>query len=225
MQQEFLKQKKHDSTSTADTEMPPELIKFLQDVGPLERTVNPEMTSKRVREHEEELNELMQKSQAAQRKQTSMPLVQGITGDDSFTSTKTTSFSTDTPLAEDEDDLGMTDLEIYKLLKRQQTSKDDVEKLVNDIYQEQIRERSDTSTLVDDDERRAHLELTRSTLQHIDIPLIYKDTDDSYVGAWPDQVLDMERQKLRPMDETQVKLVVADLVDTANDERQSSKSK
>jgi hypothetical protein len=59
----------------------------------------------------------------------------------------------------------------------------------------------------------------RQTLKYVEVPVVMKDTDDSYVGAWPERVEMLQFLKLVEMPKTKVKLVLEDLMEAKKEEQ------
>ncbi|CAB9524418.1 expressed unknown protein [Seminavis robusta] len=187
-------------------ELAPDLLKFLQDAGPLEKKVNKELTSPRIlKELEQEKGEESEKLhrfEAAQRRRDDMRLVDNIEG---FSTPRTTNFFTSSTL-EEEKDFGLTDLDLYEMLKQQKDP-------------EQYHTEKVSGAEWSKEEIQQQQQLLKDTLDSIALPVVVKDTDMQYVGLYQKE-LDKEfaHQKVDIVDESRVKLVVADLYDLGKKE-------
>lgn len=225
-QQAFLQQQQHKDNSTRppQQDMPDDLIRFLNDVGPLQEKrksdSKPEKRPPRLPRHllpseQQQQEQEPSTSQAAAvdktRHQHAMPLAEKIEG---FDTMRTTSFSNRQDV-HDSVDFGLEILDFYKLLAS--SSKDDT-KAVDRFYQ------SYASKLKAEDETlnwtpkqsEEHRSLIQQSLQALQLPIVMKETDDTYVGVWPDKVNDYKLLKLRETSKAQVKLVLEDLVEIEN---------
>ena len=223
IQQEFLKQKAGGSGEYK--EMPPDLIKFMKDVGPLKRKDQVEKEKQAEKEkwsrrnmpkhlREEEGQDKKEPHSQSDRRRESMPLMERVEG---FDTVRTTSFSyKDDTL--DPKDFGAGDvLDIYDLLSRKKRSS--IEESMASFYKQHAQNREENWT---EEEKNRHQEMLRNTLQYLELPVIMKDTDDSYVGAWPDRVEELKQIKLREMPKTSVKLVLEDLSEPEKDKESSA---
>jgi hypothetical protein len=126
-----------------------------------------------------------------------------------FTTTRTTSFSYKQD-QEDVRDFGAGDvLDIYDLVARKHTLPS-INEAVESFYKDRLKDRDIEWT---DEETQQHHELLRQALEYIEIPVVMKDTDDSYIGAWPERVEELKQLKIVEMPKTKVKLVMEDLLE------------
>lgn len=193
-----------------DLEMPEDLIKFLNNAGPLERKVDKSMTSPRVYEslEEEEEQRRQREEEAKLRSRRDMPMVEG---DDTLTTTRTTSFSTYGD-GDDPSDLRLTPEEMHDVLAARTTgggggAVDDSAAAADAYLDERFPPQSPPSSgsgpaapaMSQEDRRRNHV-LLRGLYEHLGLPVLMKDTDGSYVGAWDHRVEDLRRMNLEVVD-------------------------
>lgn len=172
------------------------------------------MTSPRVLKElekgkEGEDTEKLHRFEAAERTRNDMRLVEDIDG---FSTPRTTNFFT-TSVIEEESDFGLTDLEIYDLLKRAKDNPD--LSLCSNFHEEKL----DNNHIWTDDDKMEQQKLLKDTLNFLKLPVIVKDDDASFIGMDPKE-LDKEfaHQKLDIVGESRVKLVLADLTDMGKKE-------
>lgn len=173
-------------------EMPPDLIKFIQDVGPLKR------------KGEQEVKE---KSQPRVQR-TSMRLAEGVEG---FETLRSTSFSTKTDDRQEEESL-IDVVDIFRLieLKHQVGSS---EKAVDKFL--------DENNKGGNKDNRQHEKEMLQMLECLEIPVILRDTDQSLVGSWPDRVEELKQLKLEPVAASTMKPVLQDLYERQVEEEKS----
>jgi len=177
---------------------------------------------------EGEKSEKMHRSMdAAQRSRNDMRLVEGIEG---HTTPRTTNFFTSTLAADAKEELtdfGLLDLEIYDLLKRSaaaaqekkaaggESVKDDV---CESFYNEKAGSRFETAGWTEE-EKQQQQKLLKDTVNYLELPVVIKDEEANYIGL-PQRELDIEfaHQKVDKVDESRVKLVLADLHDLGKKE-------
>ena len=173
-QEQFLKDQQKD----VPKEMPPELIKFLYDLGPVVKVEDKSMsfakesveTKKQSSLGLESVDEVPtdqgknRKSPLATetRQRQSMPLVEGI---EDFTTMRTTNFSHKVDKV-DPDDVGIDLLDIYSSLRGNN--------VVNAALGEVARQKQE--------------KLLQHTKEYIGVATLLKDSDATYVGAWPEKV-------------------------------------
>ena len=200
-------------------EMPDDLVKFLKDAGPLvkkeKRTplqAKFKPTSKDNSRAPHQPNsipideETGKAVETSPRRREAMPLAKDVEG---FTTTRTTSFSYKQD-QEDVRDFGVGDvLDIYDLVARKHTLPS-INAAVESFYKDRVKDRDIEWT---DEETQQHHELLRQALESIEIPVVMKDTDDSYIGAWPERVEELKQLKIVEMPKTKVKLVMEDLLE------------
>jgi hypothetical protein len=234
-QRQFLEQQAGGSDKYK--EMPDDLVKFLVDAGPLERKKeksNPlhamQVTSKTAGSKHDKSRAPRQPNsipidhetgkvmESSPRVREEMPLAKNVEG---FNTTRTTSFSYKQD-SENERDFGIGDvLDIYDLVVRKHTLSS-IDEAVESFYQERIQDRDVQWT---EEESKEHHELLRQALKYVEIPTIMKDTDDSYVGAWPERVEELTHLNIVEMPKTKVKLVMEDLLQQAKEEKKLQEKK
>lgn len=146
-----------------ENEMPPDLIQFLKDAGPLKRSVNQELTSPRLRKSLHAIEKLEQRDmeQDDRRKITDMPLM-GTEMD--FVTKRTTNFST--AAIEEDNTFGLTAVEMYSMLA---FNKPGIE-----IWKDFAGG--------DAADKDRHLELIESCRKYLELPVILKDENKEYIG-------------------------------------------
>jgi hypothetical protein len=161
-----------------------------------------------------EESERMHRFEAAERRHDEMRLVENIEG---FSVARTTNFFTSSALvAEEEKDFGLSDLELYDLLKRQAAANKagQVLDLSKSFHGEIIGDTKWT-----EEEQEDQKKLLQDIMKVLALPVVVKDTDNSFAGLHQEE-LDKEfaHQKVDVVDETRVKLVLADLSDLGKKE-------
>lgn len=208
-QEEFLRKR----SKNDNQEMPPELIKFMRDLGPLQKFENtsqivnkdqnlpPKLKKTRApRGMRDEENSSKSSSNNSQqkssneahkatdtRRQERMRLVAGIEGHET---TRTTDFS-QLKEAVDANDIGIDLLKIYSLLQGNI--------VVNPALDESAREQ--------------HEKLIHDTQQFLDLPVILRDSDGSYIGAKQANVAKLQElyEGIQPLPKSEAILVLEDL--------------
>ena len=175
------------------------MIKFLNDVGPLERKVDKEFTSPRLREslHQHEL-ERREHEQDSRRKVSEMPLM-GVEMD--HVTRRTTNFST--AAAKEDEGFGLTGVQMYEMLALNKSN----EELWKD------------SCNGDESEKDAQLELIESCRKYLELPIVMKDKDSEYLGLSESTVETSDMFRLALMPATGVKLVMSQLLDRENERK------
>jgi hypothetical protein len=200
-------------------EMPDDLVKFLVDAGPivkkdkktpLQAKFKPTVKDNSRAPHQPNSIPIDQETgkavESSPRRREAMPLAKDVEG---FNTTRTTSFSYKQD-QEDDRDFGVGDvLDLYDLVARKHTLPS-INAAVESFYKDRIKGRDIEWT---DEETQQHHELLRQALEYIEIPVVMKDTDDSYIGAWPERVEELKYLKIEKMSKTQVKLVMEDLLE------------
>lgn len=194
-QQQFLQQK---AGGRPNQEMPPELLKFLNDVGPVrKRDSSKQLGDRAGRESTSTID--------ASRRKEPMPLAESVTG---FETDRTTSFSHKHDVV-DPKELSVDVVGLYALLaQHDQYSVSSNVELVSDYYEQLIRGRNAEWTV---SEQRSHKELLQNTIKYCSLPVIMKDTDDDFIGTWQHRVEELERMKVSLVSKSSVKLVLEDL--------------
>jgi hypothetical protein len=188
-------------------EMPADLLKFIQDVGPVKQTVDNEFTASRLLEKENEGELIKPESTRRQvRERTRMPL---MGEDQDFTTTRNTNFSTshDDKKAED---FGTSNLELYDLLSRKSNSGGNPDTVVVDFFKT-ITPGEDG--LLTDSEKKLYHQRIKETLEAIELPVLVTDSDGNFLGLYPDDVPGPEVKSVRAIPKTKLKLVLEDIVD------------
>jgi hypothetical protein len=175
MQTHYLQQRAK-ALGREDSEMPPELLQFLKDMPPLERTVDVELTSKRLQKDDAVVGSIERGDR--QRTIREMPLM----GEEmDFTARRTTNFGTSVREV-DAEDFGCRDWQLYTMLKEKDTT--DVAAFWNDIHKAQN---------VSDEIRLQQTELLRSAINFIELPIIMKDkSDNTFLGIWPHDLEELQ---------------------------------
>lgn len=164
-------------------EMSEDLIKFLQDMGPIQRKKT--STGPRVRKHQLEEHERRKLEEGRQIRE--MPIMQETT----FFTTRTTNFSRK---KEEEDPFGLTGRELFQLLQD------------GDAAAAAVAAQVETTN---EKEKQEYSYMLHNSIKYLQVPVIMKDTDDTYVGTWPESVADMKLLKLTVVPESQVRILLA----------------
>ena len=189
----------NDDIDTSQMEMPPDLIKFLNDAGPLQRTLDKERTSSKVYDsllsNENERQE--QAKQANTRVRKKMPIISAVkntNGDDDGTMVeRSTNFSTTdrtSRLLDESTRFGVTREDIYSINEKLKgvTNVDSEEwkKLIQDEYKSITAKGDDESKSKSDDLK--DLTPFENCMRHIGVPVIMKDNEGDIIGVWPSTV-------------------------------------
>jgi hypothetical protein len=197
-------------------EMPPELIKFMTDVGPL-KTSN---------SNSEQQPQRKTRLTDSSRKTENMRLAEQIEG---YETARTTSFSTKRDKI-DENDFGLDVIQMFGLLSSKQRSALD-ESLLSTSTAAASSSTASTETVATETTTTAttetetetppltttipsqHAAMVELALKAIQLPVLMEDrADKSYIGVAPDRVnVDPELQALTLLSKTRVKLVLEDL--------------
>lgn len=178
-QRQFLQQ-----NNQAGQEMPDDLLKFLNEKGPVTKNVDKTLTSPKVYEslQEEEEQRRQQNQQQNQRRRRRMPIMGDMeiaSGEESVrdgtTVEKTTNFSTAVKNV-NEAELRMTDREIFDLVSNLNAGIVEPERFVMDKLKSNVSE--------DDPQTKENIELIKNVMKYYAIPILMQDTDKSIVGAW-----------------------------------------
>lgn len=168
-------------------------------MGPLERKVDTEFTSPRLRESLHQQEELEQRNQEddTRRSVREMPIM----GEEmDHVTRRTTNFATK---GAEESDFGLTEVQMFEMLA--------LEKSNMQMWAE--------GGGLDDAEKEAQVRLIESTRKYLDLPVIMKDKDKEYMGMYADQVKSSDLFRLTLQPATGVKLVLSQLLDRANEEK------
>ena len=210
MQTHFLQQKAKES-GREGVEMDPELVKFLQDMGPLERKVDEQFTSKRLLKEGELIDRVERRDK--HRTIRDMPLM-GEAMD--HTTKRTTNFGTAVKI-EDDDDFGCRDWQLYEMLKRRDTM--DASTFWTNIHK---------APNVSDELRLQQIQQLQNTLYFIDLPIVMRDKKDkTYLGIWPQSLDELRSDEemghlYETVGEDRIKLCVDDF--RAIDEKEDAKN-
>lgn len=213
--QELYLQNLHQLDDEAKTkgpaDMPEDLLKFIQDVGPAKQAVDKDFTAPRLLE-EQNADEL-QKSESSRkvmRERIKMPL---MGADENFTTTRNTNFSRQ---AEEQvvKDFGLTNLQLYHLILGSRTKENETE--MENLYQEVLKEEG-TELLWTEEEMKKHRELLRHAQEAIEIPVLRRDQHGNFLGLHPENVPGPEVKSVEAVPETKIKLVLQDLADSKDD--------
>ena len=183
-QQLFLQQK------GGPTEMPPDLVKFLQDVGPLKkRGTGSVKKDKKPKTPQQSVptEDMSAADPPSGRTRQAMRLASAVEG---FDTERTTNFSYTNAIEAD----GVDVLGMYRLLVAAGPTTTD----------------ASTKNITMDSSLENVARLVADTRTFIDVPLIVRDSDDSLVGIHPQK---LEEVNLPIVPKTRVKLVFEDLVE------------
>lgn len=202
-QTHFLLKKDGSSDGTKRTtmqEMPDDLVKFLNDAGPLQRKVDKDLTSSKVYDSllEEEEQRRQQDEHQRQRRRRVMPMIENDHLEqkemdlDGTTVSRTTNFSTATSSGDKEErSCALEDKELFQLLADLQaneiTPEDFVQKIMKNHDSEEVEganEQEETENVIKF--RQENISLLENMKKYTGIPTIMQDTDKSFVGAWSD---------------------------------------
>lgn len=194
----------------ANMDMPQDLLKFLNDAGPLDKTVDKQMTSPKVYEAllEKDEQRKQQKQQDGRRRRV-MPMVENndntkYTGgeememkEDGTTVSRTTNFSTATREHDDEllSKLRLDDLQMFQLLSGLQA-----DSFTADQYVEQHFSGSGNGS-GSGIRMEENLQLVQQMKEHTAVPTLMQDTDKSFVGAWDERLEELKLMGLRIAEE------------------------
>lgn len=210
MQTYFLEQKAKE-TGREGLEMDPELVKFLQDMGPLERKIDEKYTSKRLLKEGGLIDQVEPRDK--HRTIRDMPLM----GEEmDYTTKRTTNFGTAVEVEAD-DDFGCRDWQLYEMLKKRDTM--DASAFWTDIHK---------ASNVSDELRLQQTQQLQSALHFIDSPVVIRDKKDkSFLGIWPrdlDEIRSDEEVKhlYEVIGDDRIKLCIDDF--RAIDEKEDAKN-
>ena len=216
-QQKFLKEK---AGGSEYQEMPPDLLEFLKDAGPLEKkgvdsTATIKGATARAKERKLRLprhlrdepcigDDDAQKGASphpqpgssssieatGERQIESMRLAENIPG---FEVSRTTNFSS-TPLAEEnEDPFIFKEGEVLDIHDMIMLNRQRGERSEEDVVQEIYRQYAKKYAVpVEETEQEKHKDLLRSTISYLDVPVVMMDKDGEFDGVHPEQVKDLE---------------------------------
>lgn len=206
-------------------EMPADLLKFLNDAGPLKRQgIDSESTNNNISgskrlpripgiDHQEldrsQEQDFPQPHSDPLRVRQVMPLMSDL---QDYGTERTTSFSYKKDES-DPRDFGIDILDMYRLVQNNDCNQQGLDAShAAEFYQQALKGR-DTS-FWDEKQREQHKLLLQQARKYIEAPVILKDEDNSYVGAFVRDVPRLNFLKLKVMPENTVKLVLQDLIDS-----------
>lgn len=203
------------STSTANTDMPEDLLKFIQDVGPAKQSVDREFTTTRLlkEENQEELNKV-ESVRTAKRERVRMPLMQG---DDNFTTEKNTNFSVgdgSTSLSpSNEHEFRLSNIQLYDFLR--QKDKGEEERIVRDCHEKILSDykegQPDYSSPKGEELKKKELHLLSRTLNALEIPILRLNADGDILGLYAKDVPGPEMTSISSIPESKIIMVLKDL--------------
>ena len=229
------------TTSPSDThELPPDLLKFLQDVGPLKQTLDKVQSSPRVVEQQEKQEKrdaaakkkqadeeaISTRSTSRRRERISMPLM----GNDSqYTTERNTNFARQTEKTSDNEipKFGTTGLQLFELLamyqKEQEKVKDTGKTIEDDVIGNIVKtfyqKKYGTSTSNgggdqelpwSSTEQEQHLQLLKNVLKYIELPILMKDSEGNFLGIPLKDVPPPQVKAVQRVPPTKLRLVVDD---------------
>jgi len=185
-------------------EMPPDLIKFLNDAGPLQRTLDKDRTSSKVYDsllsNENERQE--QAKQANTRVRKKMPIISAVkdttNGDDGTMVERSTNFSTTdrtSRILDETTRFGVTREDLYSINEKLKgvTNVDSKEwkKIIQDEYKSIIAKGDDSSSKPKSDDLKDLIPF-ENCMRYIGVPVIMKDNEGDIIGVWPSTVDDVK---------------------------------
>eukprot|EP00980_Cylindrotheca_fusiformis_P005978 scaffold1278_cov191-Cylindrotheca_fusiformis.AAC.3 len=198
-QEMYLKSRQKD----APQDMPDDLLKFIQDVGPARQSIDEKMTAKRLLE-KENVGELEKKESERKvpRKRMDMPLM----GEDyDFSVTRNTNF---TNSAQEVDrDFGVSNMEFYELVRQKGTTGIDKDSVVEQFYKKLVSADDKWS----EEEEEAHKKKLVEAMDAVQIPVLRIDPDGNILGLHPDRVPGAEVKSLQSIPPSKAVLVLEDV--------------
>jgi hypothetical protein len=201
-------------------EMPEDLLKFIQDVGPAERSVDREFTATRLleKENQEELDKA-ESVRTAKRERVRMPLIQG---DKSFTTEKNTNFAirdeSKSASAGKKHDFGLSNLLLYEFLIQKDDIADRIEIVGNfheKILSDSEEDRPNYLSPEGEELKKKELELLSQTLNALEVPKLRINSDGDVLGLYSKDVPGPEMTSISTIPESKIKLVLKDLSTTS----------
>jgi len=201
---------------TKHSEMPEDLLKFIQDVGPADKSVDREFTTSRLlkEENQDELNKV-ETVRTARRERIRMPLMQG---EDSFTTEKNTNFSSGdaSTLAStsEQHDFGLTNIQLYDFLSQKGANgegdfiDDFHEKVASDSEERQ----TDYSSPKGKELKKNELQLMSQALNALEIPTLRMNEDGDILGLHSKDVPGPEMKSITTIPESKIIMVLKDLL-------------
>lgn len=199
--------------NNSNPEMPADLLKFIQDVGPADKQVDKEFTTPRLLEKEnaDEL-EKQEHVRKPRRQRRRMPL---MGQDEQFTTEKNTYFSysdddgsTIGAKAVPVKEFGLDNMELYELLQNSTYTTTDAS-IVDAFCKNKSAEIHQQAWT--DKEIAQHKEWLKRALQSIEIPTLRMDSDGNMLGLYHKDVPGPEVKSVTVMSESKVMLVLKDL--------------
>lgn len=190
--------------SEGPQDMPEDLLKFIQDVGPAKQSVDKEFTTPRLLEkkNEEELNKV-ESVRKTTRERIKMPL---MGQDETFTTTRNTNFSKASREQDGEAEFGLSNLQLYHLIANPENAKaSEIEKFHQDV----IGEHGDSTWTSED--IQSHREMLTQAVKAVDVPVLRQDSDGTLFGLYAKEVPGPEVYSVQTISEAKIKLVLKDL--------------
>lgn len=195
-----------DDIDTSQMEMPPDLIKFLNDAGPLQRTLDKDRTSSKVYDsllsNENERQE--QAKQANTRVRKKMPIISAVKdttngNDDGTMVERSTNFSTTdrtSRILDESTRFGVTREDIYSINEKLKgvTNVDSEEwkKFIQDEYKSIVANSSSSTETKKKSDNLKDLIPFENCMRYIGVPVIMKDNEGDIIGVWPSTVEDVK---------------------------------
>mmetsp|Transcript_39062 Transcript_39062/g.66605 ORF Transcript_39062/g.66605 Transcript_39062/m.66605 type:complete len:317 (+) Transcript_39062:42-992(+) len=209
-------------------EMPPDLLQFLQDVGPLERTVDRELTSARVYDTlmKDEKAREEQAREANQRVRRKMPIMSGVAeGDDGTMTERTTNFSTrerssdSTSSVGNSRSLGLTREDLFRLMEKMKGLEVDGPEWKRELEQEYYKGMAENAKKKPKNfDQLKDVALFENSLKYIGVPVLMKDMDGDIIGTWRHKSEDMQHSlSLKVVRERSVQFVMLNEGEYANE--------
>ena len=210
------------SMSSRNTDMPEDLLKFIQDVGPAKQSVDREFTTNRLLK-EENLGELnkAESVRTAKRERVRMPLMQG---DDNFMTEKNTNFNVRhgslSGLNLDKHDFGLSNLQLYDFLSRKDDDKGaaDEKRFVGEFHKKILSDEQGGQSSLDHystpkgkESKKDELELMKQTLKYLEVPKLRINDDDDILGLPSKEVPGPENTSVSTIPENKIIMVLKDL--------------
>ena len=212
--------KQQDDNVEVMPEMPPDLIKFLNDAGPLQRTIDKELTSPKVYDSlmSDDKARDEQRQQANKRVRRKMPIItsphlkEGDDSDDVNDGTmveRSTNFSTTDRTKSSMSSgmpsrLGITRDDVFKTSSTLQSLQIDTpqwKKVIDTKYNELMLSSNSNSnndpTMIGPRNNKSFntlkdLHLFENTMRYVGVPIIMKDSDGDIIGVWEKKVEDVK---------------------------------
>jgi len=205
------------STRSMNADMPEDLLKFIQDIGPASKSVDREFTATRLlkKENEDELNKV-ESVRTAKRERVRMPLMQG---EENFTTEKNTNFSIrvgpTTATSSKKHDFGLSNVQLHDFLSLRNEERN--ERIVSDFHQkvsadyEEEEDQPNYSSSKGEELKIKELQLLSQTLEVLEIPNLRINADGDILGLYSKDVPGPEMTSIRSIPENKAVLVLKDL--------------